>query len=80
MKPSVKFILDTLDVNNIDIVTFDAHTFDGANLTGITRFSAMEFQRMLDKRDQTEGVAIISSVEIDRVSAVATYLAAFVRK
>ena len=57
-----------------------AHTSDGNSLIGINRFSSLAFQRMLDKQDMTEGVAIISSVEADRVSAVSQYLAAFVRK
>ena len=57
-----------------------AHESDGSNLVGITRFSSIAYQRMLDKKDIEEGVAIISSVEADRVGAVASYLSAFVRK
>jgi hypothetical protein len=57
-----------------------AHTSDGDNLVGINRFSTMAFQRMLDAKDMESGVAVISSVEADRVDAVATYLSAFVRK
>ena len=57
-----------------------AHESDGNNLVGITRFSTLAFQRMLDKQDQTEGVAILSSVELERVGAVASYLSSFVRK
>lgn len=60
--------------------TMKAHTSDGSNLVGITRFSSIAYQRMLDKKDIEEGVAIISSVEADRVGAVASYLSAFVRK
>lgn len=56
------------------------HTSDGLNLVGITRFSATSFQRMLDQKDIESGVGILSAVEADRVSAVATYLSAFVRK
>jgi hypothetical protein len=57
-----------------------AHTSDGNNLAGINRFSALAFQRMLDSKDMESGVAVISSVEPDRVNAVASYLSAFVRK
>jgi hypothetical protein len=57
-----------------------AHTSDGNNLVGINRFSAMAFQRLLDSKDMESGVAVISSVEPDRVNAVASYLSAFVRK
>ena len=56
------------------------HTSDGQNLVGITRFSSSSFQRMLDQKDIESGVGILSAVEADRVSAVATYLSAFVRK
>jgi hypothetical protein len=57
-----------------------AHTSDGNNLSGINRFSTTAFQRMLDSKDMEQGVAVISSVEPDRVNAVASYLSAFVRK
>jgi hypothetical protein len=56
------------------------HIASGNNLTAISRFSSLSFQRMLDKMDMEEGVNILSSVEADRVGAVATYLSAFVRK
>lgn len=57
-----------------------AHTADGNSLAGINRFSMMSYQRMLDAKDMENGVAVISSVEPDRVVAVANYLSAFVRK
>ena len=56
------------------------HIASGNNLASISRFSALSFQRMLDKMDMAEGVGILSSVEADRVGAVASYLSAFVRK
>jgi hypothetical protein len=56
------------------------HIASGNNLASISRFSSLSFQRMLDKMDMEEGVNILSSVEADRVGAVATYLSAFVRK
>ena len=57
-----------------------AHTADGNNLSGINRFSTLAYQRLLDAKDMENGVAVISSVEPDRVNAVASYLSAFVRK
>ena len=66
------------DSTKPDVLT--AHTSDGSNLSSITRFSSTAFQRMVDKKDQVEGTSIISSVELERANAVATYLAAFVRK
>ena len=57
-----------------------AHTSDGNNLSGINRFSTLAYQRLLDAKDMESGVAVISSVEPDRVNAVASYLSAFVRK
>jgi len=57
-----------------------AHTSDGNNLSGINRFSTLAFQRMLDNKDMEQGVATLSSVEADRVNAVASYLSAFVRR
>ena len=57
-----------------------AHTADGNNLSGINRFSTLAYQRLLDAKDMESGVAVISSVEPDRVNAVASYLSAFVRK
>jgi len=57
-----------------------AHVSDGNNLVGINRFSAMSFQRMLDNKDKDADISTISTVEVDRVQAVATYLAAYVRK
>ena len=57
-----------------------AHTSDGNNLSGINRFSTLAYQRLLDAKDMETGVAVISSVEPDRVTAVASYLSAFVRK
>jgi hypothetical protein len=56
------------------------HIASGNNLTAISRFSQLSYQRMLDKLDMAEGVAVLSSVEDGKVNAVATYLAAFVRK
>ena len=53
---------------------------DGNNLSGINRFSTLAYQRLLDAKDMESGVAVISSVEPDRVNAVASYLSAFVRK
>ena len=57
-----------------------AHTSDGNNLVGINRFSSLSFQRMLDAKDMDNGIAVISSVEADRVDAVQRYLSSFVRK
>ena len=57
-----------------------AHTSDGNNLVGINRFSSLSFQRMLDSKDKDSDIAVISSVEPDRVQAVATYLSAYVRR
>ena len=56
------------------------HIASGNNLTGISRFSSIAFQRMLDKMDMAEGVALLSTVEDGKVSAMASYLSAFVRK
>ena len=57
-----------------------AHTSDGNNLVGVNRFSSLSFQRMLDGKDKDSDIAVISAVEVDRVSAVAQYLAAYVSK
>lgn len=57
-----------------------AHTSDGNNLVGITRFSSISYQRMLDEQSKSSDIAVISSVEADRVNAVATYLSAYVKR
>lgn len=57
-----------------------AHTSDGNNLVGITRFSSIAFQRMMDEQSKSSDIAVISSVEVDRVSAVAQYLSAYVKR
>lgn len=57
-----------------------AHSSNGNNLTGITRFSSISFQRMMDEQSKSSDIAVISSVEADRVNAVATYLSAYVKR
>ena len=56
------------------------HTSDGNNLVGITRFSSISYQRMLDDQSKSIDIAVISSVESDRVNAVAQYLSAYVKR
>jgi hypothetical protein len=57
-----------------------AHTSDSTNLTKINRFSAMSFQRKLNEMTKDADIAVIGSVEPERVNAVASYLAAYVGK
>jgi hypothetical protein len=56
------------------------HQSSGNNLSGITRFSALSFQRMLDNLTKDADIATISTVEPERVSAVASYLSAYVKR
>lgn len=76
-------IKDTTEYESTDAAgnkIISKHTSDGTNLVGINRFSSVAYQRMYDAKDMESGVAIIAAQEPDRVQAVATYLAAFVRK
>ena len=57
-----------------------AHSSDGNNLTGITRFSSISFQRMMDEQSKSSDIAVISAAEVDRVGAIATYLSAYVKR
>jgi hypothetical protein len=56
------------------------HQSSGNNLSSITRFSALSFQRMLDNLTKDADIATISTVEPERVSAVASYLSAYVKR
>lgn len=56
------------------------HKSDGNNLLGINRYSTSAWERSLQNLTKDADLAVISAVEADRVSAVATYLAAYVRK
>lgn len=60
--------------------TLVAHTANGNSLVGINRFSVSAWQRQLDTVTKDADLGTLSAVEIERVSAVATYLSAYVRK
>jgi len=55
------------------------HTADGNSLIGINRFSTSAWDRMIANHTKENDLAVISAVEVDRVSAVAQYLAAYVK-
>lgn len=56
------------------------HTSSGNSLAGITKFSQSAWERELQSKTKDSDLAVISAVEVDRVSAVAQYLSAYVNK
>lgn len=57
-----------------------AHKSSGNNLSSISRFSSLSFQRMLDSQSKEADISVINAVEPERVNAVAQYLSSYVRK
>lgn len=56
------------------------HKSTSLQLERISRFSTISFQNNLAKKQISEGVEYISAVEVERASAVATFLSAFAKK
>jgi len=57
-----------------------AHTANGNNLTNASKFSPIAYQRMLDNKAKEGDIATLEAVEVERVSAIANYLGAYVSK
>ena len=64
------------DANNVMV----PHTGTGNNLSGITKFSATAFSRMLDSLTKDADITTLSTVEVERVGAIAVYLGAYASK